>query len=173
MHGFSNQTIPLSDIPQYQATPLNPLDAAYKKVVLYNYIFILFILLVLAALAFKFNIFYKIPLIFATGFALVILFFSLFFNLKAITLRGYAFRQHDIINYSGFIVKKTTVVPNNRIQHVSIQQGIFSRLFNLCSLKIYTASTGTSDIIIHGITYHDALRYKAFILNKIHVELHD
>ncbi|UYW01617.1 PH domain-containing protein [Flavobacterium agricola] len=173
MSDFYNQTVDFAAIPEYQQTQLTPLHSNYKKVVLCHYLLIFLFFGGAWAVSLYFNLLPILVLLVGAACSVLLLIFLVVINLKAINQRGFAFRAHDIISHSGFLLKSTAVVPNNRIQHISINQGLFSRWFNLCELRIYTASTNSSDIVIQGILYKDALRYKAFILNQINALAND
>lgn len=65
---------------------------------------------------------------------------------------GYAVRERDIIFKRGFLFEKITVVPFNRIQHVSTQRGMLDKFLGLSSAQIFTAGGSGSDISIPGLT---------------------
>lgn len=81
--------------------------------------------------------------------------------------KAYALRDHDILYKSGLIWRDTTVVPFNRIQHVEIGEGPIERLFNLASLRVFTAGGSKSDLVIPGLMKEEAQRIKAFLAAKI------
>lgn len=173
MQDFSNDLIDINDIPAYEEVPLKQINLNYKKV-------ILFTVATLAVICISLGVFISLLIELSILIAVlvgvgVLLIFALvlFLNIKALKFRGFAFREHDIISKDGIIYYTTSVIPNNRIQHIIIKQGVFSRMFNLCSLKIYTASVGNSDISVKGIDYQEAIKYKEYILNKIKIESHD
>ena len=62
---------------------------------------------------------------------------------------------------------KTTTVPFNRIQHIEINQGPFSRFFDLATLSIFTAGNSSHDLKIRGIKISEAEKIKEFISSKI------
>ncbi|WP_449435355.1 PH domain-containing protein [Pedobacter steynii] len=40
---------------------------------------------------------------------------------------------------SGIIALSTTIVPFSRIQHIALDEGLFSRIYGLGELRIFTA----------------------------------
>ena len=81
--------------------------------------------------------------------------------------RKYAVRDKDISYKSGLLLKKTTTVPFTRIQHLEINEGMFSRLFKLASLSVYTAGDSSDDLEIKGIEKKTAIQIKEFISSRI------
>lgn len=78
-------------------------------------------------------------------------------------IKGYAIRQKDVSYKSGLIWFSMTSVPFNRIQHCEISQGPLGRLFNLASVKVYTAGGSGSDLSISGLTKERAQKLRDFI----------
>src|SRR5690606_33406175 len=62
--------------------------------------------------------------------------------------KGYAFREHDVLFRHGVIATKTIVIPYNRVQHVALNEGVFSRMFGLAEVAVYTAGGNSGDIAI-------------------------
>ncbi|SNR15084.1 PH domain-containing protein [Tenacibaculum jejuense] len=81
--------------------------------------------------------------------------------------RKYVIREQDITYKSGFITRTMVTVPFSRIQHVEIDEGIFSRIFKLASLSVYTAGDSSDDLEIRGLSKDQALKIKEFISSKI------
>jgi len=81
--------------------------------------------------------------------------------------KGYLLREKDVSYKSGLITYKQISVTFNRIQHVEVSQGILGKLFQLSSVKIYTAGGNASDLSIPGLNVSDAQKLKAFISEKI------
>ena len=67
----------------------------------------------------------------------------------------------------GVFQKTTVLIPFNRIQHIALHQGPFSRKFGLASLQFYTAGGSTTDISIPGIPLEIAKSFKETISDKI------
>ena len=173
MQNFTNDLIDINNIPAYEEVPLQQINPKYKKVIFLT-VATLAILSICVAVFVSLLIEQSILIAVLVGCGVLVFFaLVLFLNIKALNFRGFAFREHDIISKDGIIYYTTSVIPNNRIQHIIIKQGLYSRLFKLCSLKIYTASVGNSDISVKGLDYQEAITYKEYILNKIKIETHD
>ena len=69
----------------------------------------------------------------------------------------------------GILSTTTTVIPFNRIQHVALHEGVFSRMYQLSELQVYTAGGSSSDLHIPGLPREEAERIKTFLLNNISV----
>jgi membrane protein YdbS with pleckstrin-like domain len=81
--------------------------------------------------------------------------------------KGYAVREKDILFRHGILSTTTTIIPFNRIQHVAIHEGFFSRMYDLSELQIYTAGGSSSDLHIPGLPKYEAEQIKTFLLNQI------
>lgn len=57
---------------------------------------------------------------------------------------GYAERDEDLLIRRGIFYQRTLVVPYGRMQFVDIGAGPVERSLGLCTLKLHTASAGTS-----------------------------
>jgi uncharacterized protein len=76
-------------------------------------------------------------------------------------------REHDVIFKSGVISETTTIVTNNRVQHVALHQGMISRIFGLASIELFTAGGSSSDLKINGLLLEDAKKIKESVSLKI------
>ena len=81
--------------------------------------------------------------------------------------KGFALREHDVIFKSGVISETTTIVTNNRVQHVALHQGMLSRYFGLASIELFTAGGSASDLKINGLLLEDAKKVKESVSLKI------
>ncbi len=84
-------------------------------------------------------------------------------EMRGFKIKGYAIRQNDISYKSGLIFFSMTSVPFNRIQHVEVSQGPIGRLFDLATVKVYTAGGSTSDLRIGGLIKEEAHRLRDHI----------
>lgn len=82
---------------------------------------------------------------------LALLIVTFFIEIRGFKIKGYAIRQKDISYKSGLIWFRMTSVPFNRIQHCEISQGVLGRLFELATVKVYTAGGSSSDLRIGGL----------------------
>lgn len=167
MENFTNETLDISSLPRYESVAFVPLSASYWKVILLQ-LLILLLIVVGVVLYVVFNQPEVTPYLgFLTGswvFALVLSRIS--FNKKA-----FAFREHDVLYRSGVIATSTIVIPYNRIQHVALHEGVFSRMFGLAKIEIFTAGGHSGDIEIPGIKKHQAEDIKQLLMGKIQKEL--
>ncbi len=81
--------------------------------------------------------------------------------------RKFAVRDKDVSYKSGLFIEKMVTVPFSRIQHIEIEEGVFSRLFKLAKISVFTAGDSSDDLEIKGITKEKALQIKEFISQKI------
>lgn len=98
--------------------------------------------------------------------AIIIIILILFLSIKNHYKKAYALRQLDIQYRSGYIWQEETIIPFNRIQHCEINRGPLERLFNLASLKVYTAGGSSSDLTIPGLRPEIAQDLKNFIVGN-------
>ncbi len=94
------------------------------------------------------------------GFLLVLIFYI---EIRGFSIKGYAIRQKDVSYKSGLIWFSMTFVPLNRIQHCEVNQGPLGRLFDLASVRIYTAGSSSSDLSIRGLKKDEAHRLREYI----------
>ena len=166
MSAFSNKSISLQDLPQYQNLPINKLEKKYWLIILINVLF--FGILITSSLSIF--VFYaekfkdKYPILMLTLFCIIAL--ILWLLRISFKKRGFALREKDIVYKGGILVEKTTIIPINRIQHVALHQGFISRYLNLASLAIYTAGL-SGEMHINGLSINQASQLKEFLLNNI------
>ena len=101
----------------------------------------------------------------------VLLFIVLFFSRIGFKKKGFAFRNHDVLFRHGIIATNTLVIPYNRVQHVALHEGLFSRFFGLAKIEIFTAGGSSSDIEIPGIAKEQAENIKQLLMGKIQKQL--
>lgn len=171
MENFTNETIDTKKLPRFEEVTFSKLDPAYWTVI---WVEILIVAVILSAAAIA-GIFFdeklaaKSTLIYI---GLPVLFLSIFGLLRLGFLKkGFAFRQHDVLFRYGVIATKTIVIPYNRIQHVSLHEGLLSRYFGLAKIEIFTAGGSSSDIEIPGILKDEAESIKQLLMGKIQKEL--
>ncbi|MEJ5995528.1 PH domain-containing protein [Pedobacter sp. Du54] len=167
MSEFTNEPIEIDLLPKFEEVSLNAPDPRFWRVIAIN----ISILMILSAIGIGLFIFfnepvraYSLPII--TGFMLLFLLLFLLYKVS-FKKRGYALREKDMIYKSGIIAETTTVVPLNRIQHVALDEGLFSRMYNLATLQIYTAGGSTGHMHIAGIPLHQARAIKEALLKKL------
>ena len=162
---FSNNNVFIENIPQTENVNYSTLEKKFLNVMVLNRV-IWCIITLIAIIA--------IPILRDENFSIYIYLSSLFIWLIIFTFTGfsfkkkkYVFREHDLIYSSGVIFTKSILIPYNRIQHLAVHQGVFSRIYNLASIQFYTAGGSSSDISIKGLSKEDADRWKEFVSEKI------
>ena len=93
----------------------------------------------------------------------VLLALRFFLDIRGFRIKGYAIRSKDVSYKTGLIFYSMTTVPFNRIQHCEISQGPIARLFDLASVKVYTAGGSSSDITINGLEVNRAQQLRDYI----------
>ena len=164
-NAFSNNNVFLENIPQTENVDYSTLEKKYLNVMGLNRV-IWCVITIIALIA--------IPILRDDNFSIYIYLSSLFIWLIIFTFTGfsfkkkkYVFREHDLIYSSGVVFTKSILIPYNRIQHLAVHQGVFSRIYNLASIQFYTAGGSSSDISIKGLSKEDADRWKEFVSEKI------
>ncbi len=164
---FINETVDLDQLPKYEEIPLKQPHPDYWKIIFINLV-ILFAVLGVATGSILFfvddlrpNAVWAVP----AYFILAVIFFWLY--RLSFKKRGYAVRTHDVIYKSGIIAESTTIVPLNRIQHIELNEGIFSRIYKLGSLQLFTAGGQTGHIHISGIAIDEAKSIRDLLLKKL------
>jgi hypothetical protein len=168
MQEFTNEVINIDLLPKYQEVKLTVPHPTYWKVILLN-ITVTIALLVISAtiliLLIEKNMRYAI---YAIGGLLILFGLLLALYRASFKKRGFALREKDIIFKSGIIAETTSIIPLNRIQHVAIDEGAFSRMYKLATLQIHTAGA-TGKMHIAGIPIVQARSIKEALLKKIDV----
>ncbi|WP_379089825.1 PH domain-containing protein [Pedobacter sp. UC225_65] len=167
MQDFTNETIDLDKLPKYQEIVLTAPDQKYWKVIIINICIFLFIIGIGLGLFLWLNTYikpYTYPII---GGFLVFGILLFLIHRASFKKRGYALREKDIVYKSGIIAEKTSIVPLNRIQHVSLDEGVFSRMYGLATLEIHTAGGSAGHMHIAGIPVEKASVIKEALLKRI------
>lgn len=171
MENFTNETLDINQLPRYETVQFTALHPSYWRIVLLQ----LLMVLLVASIAI-------IILIFNNSQAMLqaIPMFSSIAGIGLLTVglarisfkkRAFAFREHDVLYRSGVIATNTIVIPYNRIQHVALHEGVFSRMFGLAKIEIFTAGGNSGDIEIPGIEKIQAENIKQLLMGKIQKEL--
>ena len=167
MQAFTNSAINLDTLPKYEETPLTPLSPKYWKVMIINLlIFLAFIgigLGVFIILSEKVRLNWIIWTTLFTAFAACL---YLIFR-ASFKKTSFALREKDVLYKTGIIAEKTTIIPLSRIQHVALNEGIFSRMFGLGTLQIYTASGSNGDMHIAGIEIEQAKAMREALVQRL------
>lgn len=170
MSEFSNLSVNLDNVPDFKSVELTPIHPKFRRILSIRYS----IALILTALVLSSTIYYiPLPLwsyymmIFVALIIFVLVYVEFFFGFP---IRRFGIRELDIIYQIGFLVKKETIVPFNRIQHIEVTQSLLLRKFNLYSLLIYTAGESSGDLKIAGLDHQTAQKIKSKVLQEIEDE---
>ncbi|MEM7093832.1 MAG: PH domain-containing protein [Actinomycetota bacterium] len=88
----------------------------------------------------------------------------------AFAYRGVQLREHDVSARRGLIGRRTISVPFTRVQHVTVERGLFDRLFGLSSVVIFTAGAIAADARVSGLTPDRADRLREGIINRSNLD---
>jgi membrane protein YdbS with pleckstrin-like domain len=166
---FTNSTVSFDSLPKFELVPFQPLNKNYLNVVYISNAIFSVVLAVGLTLFILFNETVRENVI--LWISILVLLIALLFWTSNISFRkkGYALREKDILFRKGILSTTTTVIPFNRIQHVALHEGVFSRMYQLSELQVYTAGGSSSDLHIPGLPREEAERIKTFLLNNINV----
>lgn len=164
---FSNLELDIASLPKYEEVELYPLSE--------NYILKLNISTTISLLFFAVGLFvayfflqnYEVYFWVLVGFFVLLFGWSFFVNFQLAKRNGYSLRERDVIYRRGFVFEKITVVPFNRIQHVSVERNFLDKILNLSSLKVFTAGGSGSDVNIPGLKPETATALKEEISQRI------
>ncbi|MCM4160264.1 PH domain-containing protein [Antarcticibacterium flavum] len=166
MENFSNPEIDLTSLPNYEEVSFHGISGNYLfKAVFQTGIFMLFVFAAWGAM-FYYNV---NPYTLWISLVVILLYFLFRFwnTYKMQQNYGYALREKDILYRRGFFVNTTTVVPFNRIQHVSISRDVFDKFLDIASIQVFTAGGSGSDLSIPGLEPVRARELKEALSVKI------
>lgn len=167
MQDFTNGTLDLELLPKYEEVPLHALSRKYWNVILLN-ITILLSLIAAVLVAILVLIEEVRPYIYViAGIYIAFSLLLIFLYRASLHRRGYALREKDLIYRSGIIAISTSVIPFARIQHIALNEGIFSRIFQLGALHVFTAGGASGSITIAGIDIEQAKQIKEILTKQL------
>jgi len=167
MQDFTNETIDLNQLPKYQDIILNTPNKKYWSIIVINISISLLLVgigLITLLILNKESRPYLYSII---GGYLVIGILIFLLHAASFKKRGFALREKDIVYKSGIIAESTSIIPINRIQHVALNEGIFSRMYKLATLQISTASGGSGQMNIAGIPIEKAKVIKEALVQRL------
>lgn len=163
---FVNDYMPLESLPRYESVPLTPIDRKYRYVIFWNWLFIIVFCMAIVLIFFLESAWRPYRWL-AAGAAVLLVASWGVLHLQAFKRRAFAVRTHDVIYRHGILSVATTVIPFNRIQHVTVREGVIARWYALASIQVFTAGGASSDLKINGLPKNTAESVKAAILQKI------
>jgi len=164
---FTNETIDLDRLPKYEEILLKQPHPDYWKIICINLTIFFGILAIITGTLLLLADDVKRQAIWIISSYFVLLAASFLLFRLSFKKRGYALRKHDMLYKSGIIAESTTIVPLNRIQHIELNEGLFSRMYNLGSLQLFTAGGQTGHIRIGGIAIDEAKSIRDLLLKKL------
>jgi membrane protein YdbS with pleckstrin-like domain len=157
---FVNLKVNIEEIPQITAGDFEPLreDYLYMRISSRLLLGLLF-----SGIGALFSLFAKLYFGYWLFPLLALIVTTIIYEPMAFKVKGYLLRKHDISYKTGLIFFRQTTVPFNRIQHCEYNQGILGRLFDIASVKIFTAGGSTSDLTVKGLTKENAIKLRDHI----------
>lgn len=160
-NSFSNEEVDLSVLPQFQEVTFHPVENKLRT----KYLSIngfLFLLIVVGILA---NWLYNESNLEVYILCGAVLLFVITWIIHVVLRQkhyGYSIREKDIVFKKGYFLRRTTIVPFNRVQHLSVNRSFLDKIFGIATLNIYTAGGTGSDVKVPGL-----LPEKAQQLNEL------
>lgn len=165
MKEFTNQQMPIEDLPHHDTIEFCDLHPKYPQVALIATAINLLVILILVIAFVVFTP--KATLNWFGGSLLIVLpLLILWYQWRSSLVKKYALREHDLIYRSGLIWQQTTAVSFNRIQHIDLTCGPLERRYDIASLKFFTAGGSSVDLKIPGLAQTDAQKIRTMILDK-------
>ncbi len=158
---LENLQISVDELPAQEKVDYKPLEEDYLYMRLTSRgLFMILLAGILTLVSFS----TELPFIYWTPVwaLLIVLLFVL--EILGFKIKGYAIRSKDVSYKSGLLFFNMTSVPLNRIQHVEFSQSPLGRLFDLASVKVFTAGGASSDMTIHGLTKESAQKLRDYII---------
>ena len=169
---FENTQIDVSSLPRFTELKMIPMESRYKLVRMLAWAVMALILtavgLILIVIFKNENLISGLWI--TAGVYFIIFVFSFLVSYFGYYQMAYALRERDILFKKGWIFRKTTIVPFERIQHCEVNRGPIDRYFGLASLKVFTAGGSASDLSIPGLTEARAHQLKDFITKKTGID---
>lgn len=165
---FSNLQIEVAALPRYEEVELTSLAPNYLlKRHINTFISMMVFAGILGGIYFFVSDDFPLYAFWGVGIVLVVILWSFYTNVQLMKRNGYALRELDIIYRRGFLFEKITVVPFNRVQHVSVERSLLDKMLNLSTLKVFTAGGSGSDVNIPGLNPETATSLKEEISERI------
>lgn len=167
---FSNNVIPVADLPSLTSVVSEPISPAYRQLNLWLTSAIFgFIGLLLGIVLVQpwFELPEPVPFILLLCLAGLLFIGAWIFTYHyfADPLIRFSIREQDLVLFKGLFFKDIICQPILRIQHIDIQRGPFERLAGLATLKVYSAGGSDHTLAIPGLPAETAERMRQFVLN--------
>jgi len=166
---FENKEIDIQELPKVEGLKFNRIEKKYLWVLLSRTVLFMLIFTASGILFhhigggnYKFE-YFMYSLIAINSLAII----RVVMLLVSFKYRAYALRDNDVSYQRGLLFFKQTTVSVNRIQHVEMTQTLLMKLFDLASIKIYTAGGSHSDISIAGLSKEKGEEIKNLLTEKL------
>ncbi|RYG36242.1 MAG: hypothetical protein EOO01_30920 [Chitinophagaceae bacterium] len=165
---FTNAEISLEGVPRAGDLTFHPIESSFMKVKFIQWLILWLILFTIAVLLFIFvEKLQQIGVIATVSVILLFLAgFQIFVMRKSVEYKAYAIREHDVVYRTGWLVKSIKVVPFNRIQHCSVDEGAVARRYGLASIRLFTSGGNEADLRIPGLKAAFAADLRELIISK-------
>jgi len=163
---FSNEARDINTLPRAEDINLIPIEPAYWKVLKWGWMIVTAVLVISLSLILLIGFPGNSYLLLSIPGLILFLLLQFWFMRKSFLWKAYALREKDIIYRTGWLIRRISVCPFNRVQNCSVNAGPFERKLGLSSLSIYTAGAEGADFKIPGLKEATALSLRDFILAK-------
>lgn len=99
-------------------------------------------------------------------FSVIVVLYTIYLKLKIKSYR-YELQEDAIYVKQGVLVITEQYIPFNRVQHVVINQGAFSRIWNLAQLEVFAAGNQGGDLYMPGLQLTQAESWKEMAIDQI------
>lgn len=166
---FLNENVDIQALPRAGEASFEPIHGAYLKVLRWEWLIAVTILLVVAGvLVFFIPALRQLPWITLTGGVWLLITAGWFFlQEKNFHTKAYAVRDKDILYRSGWVINHIHTCPFNRILHSTVTAGPLERRYGIATLVLYTAGPSDTDLHVRGLQEADAYALKEWIAKKI------
>ncbi len=157
---LENLKLNIDEIPRLEDRDFQLLEKDYLY---YRLTGRILVLLMLSGVGAMISLFGKLYFAYWLLPILGLLILILLFEIVGFRFRGYAIRTKDVSFRSGWLFRRMTTVPLNRVQHCEFTQGPLGRLFDLATVRVFTAGGNSSDLDIKGLRKEDAIKLRDHI----------
>jgi membrane protein YdbS with pleckstrin-like domain len=84
---------------------------------------------------------------------------------------GFAAGEDELVVRHGLMIRKVTIVPFGRVQHIDVAQGPIQRVLGLATLVLNTAGTRGAAVRLPGLLHPEAEEMRDRIRGKIRQDL--
>ncbi len=162
---FSNEPLPVDQLPCLSASAFVPVDPRYMWGRLAGAAISAFVIIVIAGLVVWRTDAVAVPGLVAGGFLALTVAAGIMLVLASRRM-AYQVREHDVSLRRGVIRHVVETIPFSRVQHVNVGRGVIERWFDLATLEISSAGP---DMSIPGLSIADADRVKQLIAQRADV----